>query len=140
MVGRQIDNEGNSLQHWPYLATSFRALFSTAMKPYYLSSAPQCLSPFSDPLPMLLQCDFVCEFHLPLAFSPSKKGARSLTPLTQGSNSTTRPRAKSARPASTPASSRGPSTSTPPPCPRNRGCISVPLPGRTRARWRTRGL
>jgi hypothetical protein len=56
----QIDNEDNFPQHWPNLATSFRALFASSItKRYYLSSAPQCLFPFSDPIPLLLQCDFV---------------------------------------------------------------------------------
>ncbi|PMD44920.1 glycoside hydrolase family 18 protein [Hyaloscypha variabilis F] len=58
--GFDIDNEDNFPANFPTLASSFRALFPLSLtKQYYLSSAPQCLFPFADPLPMLLQCDFV---------------------------------------------------------------------------------
>lgn len=48
--------------HYGDLALNLRAHFSSpaAEKPYYLSSAPQCPFPdASNPLPMLLLCDFV---------------------------------------------------------------------------------
>jgi chitinase len=47
--------------HYEDLALNLRAHFSSsAKKTYYLSSAPQCPLPdASNPLPMLLLCDFV---------------------------------------------------------------------------------
>jgi chitinase len=54
------DNENNNPTGLSALATTLRSHFSTATKPYYLSSAPQCPFPdASNPTALLLQCDFV---------------------------------------------------------------------------------
>ncbi|CZR53040.1 uncharacterized protein PAC_02918 [Phialocephala subalpina] len=60
--GFDIDNEDGQPAHFDTLALTFRAHFSHVQhdKTYYLSSAPQCPFPdASDPMPMLLMCDFV---------------------------------------------------------------------------------
>jgi chitinase len=54
------DNEDNLPSHFDTLASTLRQHYTTASKPYYLSSAPQCPFPdASNPLPLLLLCDFV---------------------------------------------------------------------------------
>lgn len=61
--GFDIDNENHLPAYYSSLASTLRTLTSTdslSRKPYYLSSAPQCPFPdASNPLPLLLQCDFV---------------------------------------------------------------------------------
>ncbi|KUJ18345.1 glycoside hydrolase [Mollisia scopiformis] len=59
--GFDIDNEDNMPAHFDALALTLRNHFShTTAKTYYLSSAPQCPFPdASDPMALLLLCDFV---------------------------------------------------------------------------------
>ncbi|KAL3422518.1 Endochitinase A1 [Phlyctema vagabunda] len=59
--GFDIDNEFKEPANYDVLGSTFRSLFSgCTTKDYYLSSAPQCPFPdASNPLSMLLLCDFV---------------------------------------------------------------------------------
>ncbi|KAE8445649.1 hypothetical protein EG329_012946 [Mollisiaceae sp. DMI_Dod_QoI] len=59
--GFDIDNEDSMPAHFDVVASTLRNKFAQAKdKSYYLSSAPQCPFPdASDPMPMILLCDFV---------------------------------------------------------------------------------
>ncbi|RDW82156.1 hypothetical protein BP6252_03268 [Coleophoma cylindrospora] len=59
--GFDIDNEDNLPNYYDKFASTLRSHYSsTSSKTYYLSSAPQCPYPdASNPLAMLLLCDFV---------------------------------------------------------------------------------
>lgn len=137
LTRKQIDNEDNLPAHFHTLATTLRSHFASAEKTYYLSSAPQCPFPdASDPLPLLLLCDFVCT-STPLP-SPPLSSLSPPTNIPQGYNSTTTHHANSAPRASPPRSNNGLQPCPPVPFRRNQGCILGHRASARRARVRLR--